>query len=87
MKLLKNGNDVRQNGPDYTISKTNTIIDLPVFTHTIKTTGTKASVSFTIMSKEDIGYYDISVLNEVDVTVRTFEIIPTGICPFCQKKI
>lgn len=74
VKLYKTMDGSRQNVADYSVSKTSTVIDLPVFTHNVKTTGTKAVVSILMNSKEDMGYYDIIVSNEVDSTIRSFQI-------------
>ena len=76
--LYKNEEGLRQRAPNYSVISTSTIIDLPVFSQTVRTTGTKATISISIETKDDMGYYDIIVSNEVDDTVRSLEVIPEG---------
>jgi hypothetical protein len=78
MKVYKNVNGLRQTGPNYSLSKQGVVVDLPVFTQIVKTNGVKVIISFTVMSKKDIGYFDIVLSNEVDSTIQTVEIVPEG---------
>ncbi|XP_060563629.1 contactin-1-like [Ruditapes philippinarum] len=78
VKVYKNVNGLRQTGPNYSLSKRGVLVDLPVFTQIVKTNGVKLIISFTVMSKKDIGYFDIVLSNEVDSTFQTVEIVPDG---------
>ncbi|XP_053372613.1 hemicentin-1-like isoform X1 [Mercenaria mercenaria] len=78
VKVFRNVNGSRKAGVIYTVTESHAVVDLLVFSHTIRTGGTRARIFMKIKSKDDFGFYDVVVSNEIDSNSRTFETVPKG---------
>lgn len=78
VSIFKNVSGSRINAVISAILEEPTEVHLTVFKYSIKTVGTKAYISMKIDSKDDFGFYDVVVSNEIGLTFRLVEIIPKG---------
>ncbi|XP_060564839.1 hemicentin-2-like, partial [Ruditapes philippinarum] len=76
--IYRNVNGSRQEDVKYSVTETNTQVNLKVFGHSIKTAGVRARLSIHVQTKDAIGSYDVVVSNEINSTVRSFEIVAKG---------
>lgn len=71
-------NDIRQIEHDCVVVYVPTVVDLPVFAHTIKENGIKASISIRILSEELFGLYNVTISNEINSAYLRLEIVAQG---------
>ena len=79
VKLYKDDvNGVKKPRNVYTATENPFEVELPVFSHLIKTKGTKANLTIQIKSEEDLGLYTVVVTNEIGSRNKSFEVVEAG---------
>jgi hypothetical protein len=71
----------------FSVTKKLVEIEVPVFSHLIKTDGTGADFIVQIKSEEDYGFYYVVVSNIIGSSNKSFEIVPTSKSFIINKKI
>ncbi|XP_060588057.1 hemicentin-1-like [Ruditapes philippinarum] len=79
VKIYRNKNGVRLEDVRYNVTETNVQVNLKVFGNTIRTAGVRARILVHIQTKDDTESYDAVVTNEINSTVRSFEIVTKDI--------
>jgi hypothetical protein len=76
VELYRNFNGVAKT--DVMFNKNLVEVELPVFSHFVKTNGTRAIITTPIKSETDYGSYIVVVSNEIGSSNRSFEVVLTG---------